>query len=311
MSCTRSSTRSSKRWRTGRSERSLRTSARRWQTRSSEFSATDIDTQRHSLTESETPMTTFSDQIDCAAKELLVKLYFQGELYPELAIAELHTPKAYSGLECWYATQRAGEHSRPPMELMQRLAEMPRFQAALSGDYLAVNGPLPPKMIVEFGLLPIGEQSRHALEDWMERHATEQLGVALMERDLAQEDDAPFQRHIDTMLSHVGLLTALMPHFGVHTPIQILDSGATTLQVGHVTARLVATGWQVERFSAEEPDLSVINMAALIGTPAALDFIANYSDTTSPAHDIALRGLARALGREAELDAMGARGGGQ
>ncbi len=291
-------------------------------------------------------MTTFSDQIDCAAKELLVKLYFQGELYPELAIAELHTPKAYSGLECWYATQRAGEHSRPPMELMQRLAEMPRFQAALSGDYLAVNGPLPPKMIVEFGLLPIGEQSRHALEDWMERHATEQLGVALMERDLAQEDDAPFQRHIDTMLSHVGLLTALMPHFGVHTPIQILDSGATTLQVGHVTARLVTTGWQVERFSAEEPDLSlppnpafswsdvfdaalearqgeqtsraateaylsVINMAALIGTPAALDFIANYSDTTSPAHDIALRGLARALGREAELDAMGARGGGQ
>lgn len=269
-----------------------------------------------------------------------------GEPYPEPAIAELRTPDSYAGLECWYATQRAGEHSKPPVELMQRLAEEAGFAAALSGDYLAMSAPLPPKIIVEFGLLPIGERSRHALEAWMEQHATEELGWALMERDLAQGDDAPFQRRMDTMLGHVGLLTALMLHFGIHTPIQILDSGATTFQVGHVTARLVAEGWQVERFLTEEPDLSlppnpafswsdvfdaalearqgqqmsraateaylsVINMAALIGTRVALDFIANYSDMTSPAHEIALRELARALGREAQLDAIYASDSGQ
>ena len=79
-------------------------------------------------------MTTFSDQMDRAATELLVKLYLMGESYPEPAIAELHTPETYAGLECWYAAQRAGAHSKPPVELMQWLAEAPGFEAALSGE---------------------------------------------------------------------------------------------------------------------------------------------------------------------------------
>ena len=46
--------------------------------------------------------------------------------------------------------------------------------------------------------------------------------------------------------------------------------------------------------------LAVINCAVAIGTQAALDFIGNYSDDTSPAHEIAAQTLARALGREDE-----------
>jgi len=309
----------------------------------------------------------FSEQLSRPQKALLAKLYVVGAVYPEPSEVELARPEAFAGLEFWYAARRAGEHSKPIQDLMERIVLAPAFHAALSGDFLAVNGALPPKLLVEFGLLPIGKKSRSELETWMERHAIHELGEAMMQIDQdrglytsgkdadpflvelglenvhpvdEQAEDGRFQRHMDTLLGYVGLLNAILPRLGVHQPAMIFDSGATSLHIGPIIAQQTAEGWQIGDFPYEEPDLTVptgaafdwndvldaalaarenqrkgdssadhylavINTAMQIRTVAAYAWVEAYSDTTSPSHEMAVQELARALGREAYLEAAG------
>src|SRR6266542_3690083 len=155
-----------------------------------------------------------------------------------------------------------------------------------------------------------------------------------------QAEDGRFQRQMDTLLGYVGLLNAILPRFGVHAPAMIFDSGATSLHTGPIIALQTADGWQIGDFPYEEPDLTVpkgaafdwndvfdaalaarenqrkgdgsadhylavINAAMQIRTVAAYAWVEAYSDTTSPAHEMAVQELARALGREAYLEAAG------
>jgi hypothetical protein len=149
---------------------------------------------------------------------------------------------------------------------------------------------------------------------------------------MPEGEEMAHNRHMDRLLGAHGLLNAVLPSLGIHTTVMIEPIESTALLIGNVRATPSNQGWRVtidehmpEMMDLTVPEgaafdwndvfdamiaarnswrpsayLAVINCAVAIGTQAALDFIGNYSDDTSPAHEIAAQTLARALGREDE-----------
>lgn len=152
---------------------------------------------------------------------------------------------------------------------------------------------------------------------------------------MPESEEMAHNRHMDRLLDASGLLKAVLPSLGIHTTVMIEPIERTALLIGNVRATPSNQGWRVvvDENLSELMDLTVpagaafdwndvfdamiaarnswrpsaylavINCAVAIGTQAALDFIGNYSDDTSPAHEMAAQALARALGREAEWHA--------
>jgi len=150
-----------------------------------------------------------------------------------------------------------------------------------------------------------------------------------------QAADELFLRHMERMEQARQLLTAVLPYLGIHTKVIIEPHDSTAMVIGNIRVSPSDQGWRVaidasfpEVMDLTAPDsatsdwndvfdaaiaargsswpsayLAVINCASGIGTQAALDFIGNYSDDTSPAHEMATIELARALGREEEWHA--------
>lgn len=149
---------------------------------------------------------------------------------------------------------------------------------------------------------------------------------------MPESEEMTHTRHMDRLLGAHGLLNAVLPSLGIHTTVMIEPIERTALRIGNIRATPSNQGWRVvvdenlsELMDLTVPEgaafdwndvfdamiaarnswhpsayLAVINCAVAIGTQAALDFIGNYSDDTSPAHEIAAQTLARALGREDE-----------
>jgi hypothetical protein len=147
---------------------------------------------------------------------------------------------------------------------------------------------------------------------------------------MPKSEEMAHNRHMDRLLGASGLLNAVLPSLGIHTTVIIEPIESTALLIGNVRVTPSHQGWRVvadenlsELMDLTVPEgaafdwndvfdamiaarnswrpsayLAVINCAVAIGTQAALDFISNYSDDTSPAHEIAAQALARALGRE-------------
>ena len=148
---------------------------------------------------------------------------------------------------------------------------------------------------------------------------------------LITRDDSA-ERHLDTLRFGVGLLNDILPFVGVHRPVQIEPIERTSLLIGNVRATPSAQGWTVavdpdlpEELDVALPEgaafdwndvldaaiaarndwrpssyLQVVHVAVGIGTQSALDFLSNYSDDQSPAHELAVQALAEALGRQEE-----------
>ncbi len=149
---------------------------------------------------------------------------------------------------------------------------------------------------------------------------------------MPESEEMAHNRHMDRLLGAHGLLNAVLPALGIHTTVMIEPIESTALLIGNVRVTPSNQGWRVtidenmpEMMDLTVPAgaafdwndvfdamiaarnswrpsayLAVINCAVAIGTQAALDFIGNYSDDTSPAHEMATIELARALGRDEE-----------
>jgi hypothetical protein len=147
---------------------------------------------------------------------------------------------------------------------------------------------------------------------------------------MPESEEMAHNRHMDRLLGASGLLNAVLPSLGIHTTVMIEPIESTALLIGNLRVTPSNQGWRVvvDENLSEMMDLTVpagaafdwddvfdamiaarnswrpsaylavINCAVAIGTQAALDFIGNYSDDTSPAHEIAAQALAQALGRE-------------
>jgi hypothetical protein len=303
----------------------------------------------------------------------------------------------FEGLTFWYLPPEGGS---PAALLAFAHQTVPGIAGGTAGEFVALSQALPGEAILERRLMPVGDEARAALGIWLELHTDSSTPVSMDAASGAgdpiadQARDEVFLRHMERMEQARQLLAAVLPHLGNHTPVAIVDSGATMIDAGELRLRLVADGWQVERMPESEemahnrhmdrllsahgllidvlpslgihttvmiepiestallignvratpsdqgwrvvidenlselmdltvPEgaafdwndvfdamiaarnswrpsayLAVINCAVAIGTQAALDFIGNYSDDTSPAHEIAAQALARALGRE-------------
>jgi len=152
---------------------------------------------------------------------------------------------------------------------------------------------------------------------------------------MPESEERALERITDRLLAATALLNTVLPYLGIHTKVIIEPIDSTAMVIGNISVTPSDQGWRVaidasfpEVMDLTVPDsatfdwndvfdaaiaargsswpsayLAVINCASGIGTQAALDFIGNYSDDTSPAHEMATIELARALGREEEWHA--------
>jgi hypothetical protein len=239
----------------------------------------------------------------------------------------------FEGLNFWYLPPEGGS---PAALLAFAHQTVPGIAGGTAGEFVALSQALPAEAILERRLMPVGDEARAALGAWLELHADSTTPVlidaALGTGDPAadQARDEVFLRHMERMEQARQLLAAVLPSLGIHTTVRLEPIDSTALLIGNVRATPSHQGWRVtidenlsEMMDLTVPEgaafdwndvfdamiaarnswrpsayLAVINCAVAIGTQAALDFIGNYSDDTSPAHEIAAQALARALGRE-------------
>ena len=153
--------------------------------------------------------------------------------------------------------------------------------------------------------------------------------------DRSDDEERAAVRRLDRLMEGVLLLNEILPFVGVLLQAQVDPVEQTSLLLGSIRATPVPSGWKVvadpnipELMDLAVPDgcgfdwndvldacidarnnwrpsayLRVIHTAIGIGTAAARDFISNYSDDGSPAHDLAVLDLATALGRTADWEA--------